>query len=177
MSGLNALLPEDVVVLKVEAGTPGFHPVTDAISKRYQYIIHNGPVAPVLDRLQVWHVRKPLAVDRMQEAAQILVGTHNFSSFSVAKSQRESMIRTIQSMDVQGQPVTGYGPGNQRIIFEVVGEGFLHNMVRIMVGTLVWIGQGSRPVDWLEEVLVAQDRRAAGQTAPPQGLKLIRVDY
>jgi tRNA pseudouridine38-40 synthase len=177
MAGLNSQLPEDVAVLKVEAGPIGFHAVVDAVSKQYRYTIHNSRVAPVLDRLQVWHVRKPLKVEVMQQAAKTLVGTHDFSSFSVAKSQRESMIRTVASLDVRWVPVDGYGPGSHQILFDVVGQGFLHHMVRIFVGSLVWVGQGSRPASWMAEVLAARDRRSAGQTAPPQGLKLIRVEY
>jgi tRNA pseudouridine38-40 synthase len=176
-SGLNARLPDDVVVLKVESAPDGFHATFDAVSKQYRYTIHNSRVPPVLDRTQVWHVPQRLDVKLMRQAAETLVGTHDFSSFAAAKSRRESMVRTIMSIDVSCAPARGYGPGSDRILIDVEGTGFLHHMVRILVGTLVWVGQGSRPVSWPVEVLAARDRRAAGRTAPPRGLMLMRVDY
>jgi tRNA pseudouridine38-40 synthase len=177
LSGLNARLPDDVAVLKVETAPNGFHATYDARSKQYRYTIHNGRVPPVLNRHRVWHVPKRLDVILMQRAAKTLVGTHDFSSFAAAESRRESMIRTITSIVVGCVPVEGYESGSDRILIDVVGEGFLHHMVRILVGTLVRVGQGSRPASWPAEVLAARDRKAAGRTAPPQGLVLMRVDY
>ena len=149
----------------------------DTVSKQYRYTIYNSRVPPVLERHRVWHVSKRLDVQVMQRAAEALVGTHDFSSFVVAKSRRGLMVRTITSLDVDCVPVDRAGPSTDRILFDVVGNGFLRHMVRILVGTLVWVGQGSRSASWPAKVLAARDRRAAGRTAPPQGLMLMRVDY
>ena len=176
-TGLNARLPNDVAVLKVEPAPGGFHATYDAVSKQYRYMIHNSRVPPLFDRHRVWHVPKRLDVELMRQAAEPLVGRHDFSSFSAAESQRKSMVRTITSIGVRSVPVPGYEPGSDRILIDVEGTGFLHHMVRILVGTLVWVGQGSRSALWPAEVLAARDRRAAGRTAPPQGLTLMRVEY
>ena len=171
--GLNTKLPDDVAILKVEPAREGFHPVLDAISKLYRYTIYNSRVPPVLDRHYVWHLPQPLDIGAMQRAAGYLVGRHDFSSFAVAKSKLPSMVRTISTIEIRKtseQSAT-------RIEIDVTGEGFLHNMVRIIVGTLVWVGQGSRPISWVADVLAARDRTTAGRTAPPQGLTLMQVDY
>lgn len=173
LSALNAKLPDGVAVLKVEPAPEGFHATHDAVRKLYRYSIHNSRVPPVMDRHMVWHVPKLLDADAMHRAGQRLVGRHDFSSFAAAKSRTDSMVRTIDAIEVS----RGSGAKSERITVDVEGEGFLHNMVRIIVGTLGWVGQGSRPEAWVSEVLAARDRTAAGRTAPAQGLSLVRVDY
>ncbi len=173
LTGLNAKLPEDLIVLEVEPTAAGFHATYDAVGKHYRYTIHNSRVPPLLNRHTVWHVPQQLDIAAMHRAAQQLVGTHDFCSFTAAQSKRNSMVRTVSKIDV----LRGAGADAEQITFDVVGEGFLHNMVRIIVGTLVWIGQGTRSESWLAEVLAAHDRTAAGQTAPAQGLTLLSVDY
>ncbi len=173
LTGLNAKLPEDVLVVSVEKAPTGFHATYDAIGKRYRYQLHNDRRRPLFDLPYVWHVPQPLDVEAMQRAGQALVGTHDFASFQSAGSERESTVRTIFSVDV----LQGRGEDAAQVWIEVEGDGFLYNMVRVIVGTLVDIGIGRKPESWAAEVLAAADRQAAGQTAPPQGLFLLYVNY
>jgi len=171
--GLNALLPEDVVVLAVHDARDGFHATRDALLKRYRYHIHNARWRSVFDRRYTWHVPQPLDAAAMHEAAQGLIGRHDFSSFESAGSERPDSIRTVTELLV----TRGSGTMIDRITIDIAGDGFLYNMVRVIVGTLVEVGRGKREIDWPAKVLAAHDRAAAGQTAPPQGLFLVSVDY
>jgi tRNA pseudouridine38-40 synthase len=193
--GLNAVLPEDVAIVAVEEARAGFHATYDAVAKTYRYQIHNGRTPDVFNRCYVWHYPQPLDAEKMHAAAHALVGKHDFSSFESAGSERPDAIRTLSAVDVKRgwlgssdsePPVAASGgsaqprpqpPNADRITVEVAGDGFLYNMVRAIVGTLVEVGKGSRDVSWPAEVLAARDRRLAGQTAPPQGLFLVRVEY
>ena len=170
-SALNATLPRDVIVRSVEQVESGFHATRDACGKRYQYSIHNARTRPLFERNYVWHVPKPLDADRMQRAAQLLVGTHDFVSFQSAGSERDSTIRTIRAIEVRR------AEGGPRVEIQVEGDGFLYNMVRIIAGSLVDVGAGRRDESWLAHALAALDRRAAGRTAPPEGLCLVEVFY
>jgi tRNA pseudouridine38-40 synthase len=171
--GLNALLPEDVGVVTIEDAPERFHATYDAVGKRYRYVIHNARAPSVFDRHYAWHNPNPLDAAAMHEAGQALVGRHDFSSFESAGSERPDSIRTIHELTV----ARGCEDLHDRITIEVAGDGFLYNMVRTIVGTLVEVGRGTRDISWPGEVLAAQDRRAAGQTAPPHGLFLVRVYY
>jgi len=171
--GLNAVLPDDVAVLAVEAARDGFHATHDAVAKTYCYHIHNGRTPDVFQRRYVWHYPQPLDAATMHAAAQALVGTHDFASFESAGSERPDSVRTLSAIDV----ARGADRHPDRITIEVTGDGFLYNMVRAIVGTLVEVGKGARDVAWPAEVLAARDRRVAGQTAPAQGLFLVRVNY
>jgi tRNA pseudouridine38-40 synthase len=190
--GLNALLPEDIAVVVVEDAREGFHATYDARGKRYRYQIHNARSPSVFDRHYAWHYPHPLDAAAMHEAGQALVGRHDFSSFESAGSERPDSIRTITELTVsRGTHVDEflrnsksavseklpYVQSADRITIEVAGDGFLYNMVRAIVGTLVEVGRGPRGIDWPAEVLAARDRRRAGQTAPPHGLFLVSVDY
>ncbi len=170
---LNALLPTDVVVKSVDEVPDGFHATYDALGKRYRYRIHNARCRPLFERDTVWHVPQQLEVDAMHCAAQVLVGTHDFASFQSAGSKRESTVRTISAIDAR----RGVGEQESLVEIDVEGNGFLYNMVRIIVGSLVEIGIGRRDEAWLAAALTAGNRRCAGRTAPPQGLCLMRVDY
>ncbi len=167
--GLNAVLPEDVAIVAVEEAREGFHATYDAVAKTYRYQIHNGRTPDVFNRRYVWHYPQPLDAEKMHAAAQALVGKYDFSSFESAGSERPDAVRTLFNLSATRDA--------DRITVEVTGDGFLYNMVRAIVGTLVEVGKGSRGVGWPAEVLAARDRRLAGQTAPPQGLFLVRVDY
>lgn len=173
LGGVNAKLPNDMVLVSIEEAPPEFHATHDARQKRYRYQIHNDRGRPLFDRGRVWHVPQPLDAQAMHRAGQALVGTHDFASFQSAGSQRESTVRTIFSVDV----TRGTGEQSPQILIEVEGNGFLYNMVRIIVGTLVEVGLGRRDEDSLDAAISACDRRAAGKTAPPQGLVLLRVEF
>lgn len=173
LRGLNALLPDDMAVRAVEDAPAGFHATYDAVGKRYRYHIHNGRTPAVFDRHYAWHYPQPLDATAMHAAGQGLVGRHDFSSFETAGSERPDSIRTIHELLVKRNS----GEQADRITIDVAGDGFLYNMVRTIVGTLVEVGIGKRDIDGPSDVLAARDRRRAGQTAPPHGLFLVSVDY
>jgi len=170
---LNTILPNDIAVHTVTKAPEGFHPIRDAIGKRYRYQIVDGPVPEVFARQYAWQVFQKIDDQAMHEAAQALLGKHDFTSFEATGSDRVTSIRTIHDIFVKRQT----DAGGERIVFEVAGDGFLYNMVRIIVGTLVEIGRGRRDSASLLEIISAQDRKQAGITAPPQGLFLVSVDY
>jgi tRNA pseudouridine38-40 synthase len=170
---LNAELPRDVAVLEAAEAAEDFHATLHARRKRYRYAIDNSPVRDLFRRHYGWHYPAPLDAAAMDRAAQCLVGTHDFRSFQTSGSQRKTSVRTISEIGVR----RGNGSESRWIAIEVEADGFLYNMVRTIVGSLVRIGRGARPESWLAEVLAAADRRAAGPTAPPQGLFLVSVDY
>ena len=189
---LNAELPEDVAVLSLEEAPQGFHARRDAKRKRYRYVIHDGRVPDVLRRRWLWHQFRRLDETAMSEAARALAGTHDFTSFETTGSPRASSVRTILDISVRRaeevssdpfyaspSPDAGQGRAGRGdlVIVEIEADGFLYNMVRAIVGTLIEVGRGTQKPQWPAAVLAAADRRAAGQTAPPQGLFLVRVDY
>jgi tRNA pseudouridine38-40 synthase len=181
--GLNAVLPEDVAVVHLEDAREGFHATHDAQIKTYRYQIHNGRTPAVFDRRYAWHYPQPLDAAAMHRSGQALVGRHDFSSFESAGSERPDSVRTITALSAvrEGGGWLGSGasspPDSDRVTIEVTGDGFLYNMVRAIVGTLVEVGKGTRDVSWPDEVRAARDRRQAGQTVPPHGLFLVRVEY
>jgi tRNA pseudouridine38-40 synthase len=185
--GLNALLPDDIAVITVDYAPENFHATYNAIGKRYRYNIHNARAPSVFDRHYAWHYPQPLDLEAMHKAGQGLVGRHDFSSFETAGSERPDSIRTIHELTVchvgesaaadSHSAVSEKLPYMNRVTIEVAGDGFLYNMVRTIVGTLIEVGAGKRDINWPAEVLAARDRRRAGQTAPPHGLFLVHVDY
>lgn len=178
LGGINAKLPDDVVLREVSLAHDDFHATHDAAGKRYRYRIYNSRLRPLFDRHLVWHIPQNLVPDAMAEAGQLLVGKHDFASFQSVGSPRDSTVRTITSVEVTagGTELDGSSDPNQ-VYIDICGDGFLYNMVRNIVGTLVDVGAGRRSVEWMSEVLAARDRRAAGQTAPAQGLTLVEVFF
>jgi tRNA pseudouridine38-40 synthase len=170
--GLNALLPDDIAVIAIEDARENFHATYDAVGKHYRYHIHNSRSPSVFTRHYAWHYPQPLDAPAMHTAGQSLVGRHDFSSFETAGSERPDSIRTIHELTVCRSK-----DDTDRITIDVAGDGFLYNMVRTIVGTLVEVGTAKREITWAEEVLTARDRRKAGQTAPPHGLFLVSVEY
>lgn len=170
---LNAELPRDVAVLSVDDAPERFHPIRDAVRKRYRYLIHDGPVRDVFRRQYCWHYRRPLDADAMHRAAGSLLGKHDFSSFETSGAERATSVRTIYNVSVERRD----GRDRHLVAVEVEADGFLYNMVRAIVGTLVEVGRGAQPESWVAEVLAATDRRTAGPNAPPQGLCLMNVEY
>ncbi|HEV3024224.1 MAG TPA: tRNA pseudouridine(38-40) synthase TruA [Pirellulales bacterium] len=172
-AALNAELPNDMAVLAASLAPAGFHATRDARRKRYRYMIHDGPARDVFRLAFSWHYRRRLDAAAMHRASQRLSGTHDFRSFESAWPQRTSSVRTIFEIRVE----RGTGDERDLVNVEVEADGFLYNMVRSIVGTLVEVGRGVHAEAWPGEVLAALDRRAAGMTAPPQGLCLVRVEY
>jgi tRNA pseudouridine38-40 synthase len=166
---LNAHLPRDLRVLDARDMPQAFHATLDAVSKRYRYVIDNGPIACPFQLRYGWHVPRQLDVDAMNRAAGTLLGRHDFHSFETDWPNRTSSVRTI--LDV------GVTRADRLVSLEVEADGFLYNMVRAIAGTLVWVGTGKRPVPWVGDVLRAENRVEAGPTAPPQGLYLVGVRY
>lgn len=172
---LEARLPVDVTVVSARDVDPGFDPLAAAVAKRYRYRIHDAPARPVFDRRLVWRWRGRLDRDRMAEAARHLVGEHDFTSFEKTPSTRVSKVRTIHEVSIRrpAAPADGLPDAiTDEIWIDVEGNGFLHNMVRIIVGSLVMVGAGRRSTEWLADALAARSRPAAGPTAPPHGLVL-----
>jgi tRNA pseudouridine38-40 synthase len=171
---LNAELPHSMAVLDAAEVHDSFHATHDALRKRYRYVIHDGPIRDVCSRRYTWHcARGRLAADAMQRAAAALIGTHDFSSFETTGAPRKTSIRTVHDLRIE----RGRGEREHFVTLEIEANGFLYNMVRTIVGTLVDVGRGARPESWPGEVLQAMDRRRAGRTAPPQGLFLVNVEY
>lgn len=173
VKALNAELPQDIAALGVEIAPTDFHAIASAQRKRYRYVIDDGPVRDVFARRYVWQYRQRLNAAAMHRAAQSLVGTHDFQSFETAGSPRATSVRTVYELQVERQG----GEAGSRVTIDIEADGFLYNMVRAIVGTLVEVGRGAQPEGWPSKVLAACRRDAAGQTAPPQGLFLVRVDY
>ncbi len=167
---LNAhLRPHPVAVLEARRVSEDFHARFSATERRYLYRILNRRAPPALERGRVWHVARPLDAERMQEAAGLLVGRHDFSSFRDSQCQARSPLKTLRHLHVRRS--------GEIVEIRAAARSFLHHQVRNMVGTLVLVGGGKRPVGWVAEVLAARDRRRAGPTAPAEGLYFAGVEY
>lgn len=176
MAAVNSRLPDDVTVLDASEVAVGFNPIGDAVKKMYSYTFCIGPVKPIWTRRMVnWLPRGALDVAAMSEAGGALVGEHDFAAFAAAGHGRLSTVRTIYSLDVR--ELERSADGNAVVRMEVVGNGFLWNMVRIIAGTLMQIGLNQKPVGIVKEAMASLDRSKAGITAPPQGLCLERIWY
>ena len=167
-NALNNLLPTDIAIADVCVVPDDFDAIGDTIEKRYDYLINTAPIRPVLARNQ-WHRAGTLDIQKMQQAAQRLVGKKDFKSFASAADQRESSVRTITLCQVELE--------GDVIKISVAADGFLYNMVRNIVGTLVEVGRGRWEPDRIDTILEAKDRNAAGPIAPACGLCLIEIYY
>ncbi len=170
---IGANVPRDIAVLEVREAPDGFHAIRDAVRKRYRYVIQDGPIADVFARAYAWYIYGRLDVDAMRTAARSLLGKHDFTSFEASGSERATSVRTITDLVVERRA----GDFMDRVVIEIEADGFLYNMVRNIVGTLVEVGRRKQPAKWVAEVLAAKDRNVAGMTAPPQGLFLVCVEY
>lgn len=166
---LNEYLPLDIRIYSVEQVDERFHARLSAKSKIYEYRIDTGAVENVFYRRFVSRTAAALDVERMEKAAAFCVGTHDFRSFCANKKMKKSTVRTIYDISFQEE--------NHILTIRFHGDGFLYHMVRIMAGTLIEIGEGRREVDEMKKIIAERDRGAAGYTAPPQGLCLVKVWY
>ncbi|OQB79471.1 MAG: tRNA pseudouridine synthase A [Planctomycetes bacterium ADurb.Bin126] len=166
---LTSRLPEDIAVRSACVVADDFHASRSAIGKTYRYRIHVAAVRPVELAGQVYHYWRPLEVEPMQEAAGRLVGTHDFRGLASSAEERQTTVRTIYACQVSRL--------DDEIRVTVQGNGFLYNMVRNIVGTLMEIGRGHWTSDRIDQILASRDRRDAGPTAPPDGLSLMCVHY
>ena len=176
---LNGNLERDIRVTGVERVDDAFHARFSAKEKTYRYRIFMGTVmSPFLYRYALHH-RVALNIEAMWQAATVLVGTHDFSAFTVVDSERESHIRTLKRLDivVENSHESAVLCQGELISVVATADGFLRYMVRNIVGTLLDIGRGARPADDMARVLESRDRTQAGDTSKPHGLTLMRVDY
>lgn len=165
---LNALLPEDIRIRKVELVKNSFHSRLSAKAKRYEYVIDGRERPDVFTRKYCWHYTKPLSVERMRKAADYLTGTHDFGGFTDQKDER-STVRTIYEIAITSE--------GEKIRFSFYGNGFMYHMVRILVGTLIEAGNGEREPDSILDIIESKKRAEAGFLAPAHGLCLKEVFY
>ena len=166
---INQRLPKDIVVQKSEEVPLDFHPRYTDVEKTYEYRILNRRFRMPTRRLDTYFYHHALDVEKMQDAAQYLVGEHDFKSFCAANAQSQTSIRTIYTCTVTRE--------HDIITIRVQGNGFLYNMVRIIAGTLIKVGCGEWKPEDMKAILAACDRSAAGPTAPAHGLTMIGLDY
>jgi tRNA pseudouridine38-40 synthase len=167
LRSINAVLPDDVIVREARPAPEGFHARRDAVRRHYRYRLHPGPVA--VDRRTCLVVRRWPDVEAMREGARHLPGKRDFASFASSPEPDESTDCFLERVDIiERDPFLNV---------EVTANRFLRKMVRTLVGTLLEVGRGSRPPEWIREVVAARDRRVAGPVIAPQGLFLVRVDY
>ncbi len=166
---MNQYLPKDIAVSNVEKVDDRFHSRFNVKRKTYQYRIWNSYISNVFEKNFVYEVTDTLDVDRMKEAALYLIGEHDFKAFCSNKRMKKSTVRTIYEINIEEL--------EPEIRITITGNGFLYNMVRIIVGTLLEIGMGEKKPSDVPAMLAGKDRRTTGYTVPPSGLMLMDVEY
>jgi len=167
--GTNSHLPSSIAIRWARHVDYSFHARFKAIARRYRYVIFNHPIRPaMLSNRATWHYY-PLDIARMQEAGKYLIGEQDFSSFRSSQCNSKSPMRNVTEFHVKRH--------NDFVVIEIQANAFLHHMVRNLVGSLMKIGAGNKSPEWMQEILQAKSRRAAAETAPPDGLYLTRVLY
>ncbi len=172
LQGINALLPPSIVALSIQEKPLSFHPTLDSQGKEYQYFICNTPYQNPKHRFFSWHVKIPLELDAMKEASKHLLGTHDFSAFC---NQRSLLIDKDPTCTLYSIKIDLLDP--ERLRFSIIGNRFLYKMMRNLVGTLIYVGQGKITPQEIKEIILQKKRALAGVTAPAHGLHLIRVLY
>ena len=166
---MNRYLPDDIAVKEVKEASERFHARYKAVGKLYRYTCYDGPVKPVFQRKYVTVLEKRPDLEKMQQAAAYLEGKHDYKSFCGNPRMKKSTVRVVDKIEITRK--------GSFIYFDFHGTGFLQNMVRILVGTLLEVGKGKIKPEQIPDILEAKNRQMAGPTAPPQGLCLIKVDY
>lgn len=166
---INRYLPEDIGVIEIREMPERFHSRLNAVGKTYRYRIWNSDLPCVFDRRYVYEFPQKLDIEAMRRAAAYCIGRHDFKAFTSNKKSKKSTVRTIESIEIQQS-----GP---EIVITYKGDGFLYHMVRILTGTLIEVGQGTRRVEEMERLIDSGTREMAGALAPAKGLALMEVRY
>jgi len=167
--GVNALLPDAVAVLWSHEVADDFHARYSALSRTYRYELLNRPVRAALSAHYVGWFPLPLDLAQMREAAALFVGEHDFSAFRSSECQAKTPVRTVHSLEIQERDHT--------LQFVIRANAFLHHMVRNLIGTLVYVGKGKHPPQWVGQLLESKNRAKAAPTFGPEGLYLERIEY
>lgn len=167
--GCNRNLPDDVVILWAKPVADDFHARFSALARHYRYLIYNRHVRPAIHAQQVSWQYRPLAIDKMRQAAQYLIGEHDFDAFRASHCQAHNPVRTLSHLDIQQQ--------GDLIALDLSANAFLYHMVRNIAGSLMAVGYGKYPPEWIETVLASKQRCLADVTAPPNGLCFYGVSY
>jgi tRNA pseudouridine38-40 synthase len=170
---MNTKLPLDIVIRNSREVPLDFHPLRDSHGKRYRYQIYSSRTGDPLGARTHWWVKRRLSLEDMLAAAHYIRGEHDFRSFESAGSPRQNTVRVVRKLSIDCRPHLD----GRMLTIDVEANGFLYNMVRNIVGTLVQVGVGRQPPSWIPQVFAARDRQVAGATAPPQGLCLMEVLY
>lgn len=166
---LNSFLPKDIVIIKSEEVEIDFHARFNSLGKRYEYTILIGNQRPAIGRNYIYYFNRKLDIENMRSASKYILGTHDFSAFKNAGSSVKTSVRTIKELNIVED-------GNM-IRFIIMGDGFLYNMVRIIVGTLLEVGLGRFKPEYVVDILKSKDRSKAGKSVPANGLCLEEVFY
>ncbi|MDD4928225.1 MAG: tRNA pseudouridine(38-40) synthase TruA [Gallionella sp.] len=167
--GTNAMLPESIVVRWAHAVPDEFHARFSAQGRSYRYFLINRPVRSAVYAGKAGWYHKPLDISLMREAAQYLLGEHDFSAFRAAECQAKSPVKCLYNIDISQD--------GEMLVFDLSANAFLHHMVRNLVGCLVYVGKGRYPPQWIEQVMHSRERRLAAPTFAPDGLYLRRIQY
>jgi len=167
--GVNSYLPPSVAVRWACEVQHDFHARNSAVARRYRYVLYNNAVRSPLLRCRAGWVFRPLSLEPMRQAAQFLLGEHDFSAFRAAECQAITPVKTMQSVEIEQR--------GDLFVFTLQANAFLHHMVRNIVGSLVYVGKGVRPPEWMRQVLEGCDRNKAAPTFMPDGLYLAKVIY
>jgi tRNA pseudouridine38-40 synthase len=174
VNALNDILPPSIRVLQATEMPPEFHARKSARAKTYRYRMYRGPICPPFLARYVWHFPYPLDEEAMRQAASLIVGEHDFTSFAAVDPERG---REPEVSNVRQIFTSTWHRDQEELVYTVRGSGFLHHMVRNLIGTFMRVGKGTLKPDHMTRILQARNRSAAGATAPASGLYLVEVEY
>jgi tRNA pseudouridine38-40 synthase len=175
VKALNDLLPSSIRILEVEEAAADFHARKSALSKTYRYRIHRGAICPPFLARYVWHYPFPLNESAIERAGALVVGEHDFTSFAAVDAERGSEDRPVSN--VRRIFSSHWERREDELVYMVKGSGFLHHMVRNLVGTFILVGKGTLQPEDIPRIIAARSRSAAGATGPASGLYLVNVEY